>query len=179
VRIWGQRGRSPFRNRTGRCTVRELHRSFVGSRSLCARLRFLRMTTGNSRFLTGLSARFGMTSLFGRRRLASAAEAGLHFLRRFAARLKAAPFQNTVLCGTAEAVPFPVKVKIKIKVKGVGHGRIWGQTGRSPFRKSHPSVSCTNAWVLRRESLALRATPLPQDDNKTAGSSPGFQPDSE
>jgi len=78
------------------------------------------MTTENSRFLTGLSARFGMTSPFGQRRFASAAEAGLHFLRRFAARLKAAPFQNTVLCGTAEAVPFPVKVKIEINVKSVG-----------------------------------------------------------
>ena len=61
-----------------------------------------------------------MTSPFGRKRFASVAEAGLHFLRRFAARLKAAPFQNTVLCGTAEAVPFPVKVKIRINVKGVG-----------------------------------------------------------
>jgi hypothetical protein len=59
-----------------------------------------------------------MTSPFGRRRFASAAEAGLHFLRRFTARLKAAPFQNNVFCGTAEAVPFPVKVKIKINVKG-------------------------------------------------------------
>jgi hypothetical protein len=40
-------------------------RLFVGSRSLCARLRFPRMTSENpSRFLTGLSARFGMTSLF-------------------------------------------------------------------------------------------------------------------
>ena len=108
-----------FANRIRRCPV-QMHRSFVGSRSLCARLRFLRMTTGNSRFLTGLSAQFGMTSPFGRRRFASAAEAGLHFLRRFTARLKAAPFQNTVLCGTAEAVPFPVKVKIKINVKSVG-----------------------------------------------------------
>jgi hypothetical protein len=60
----GRTARSPFRGQIGRCAVREMHRSFVGSRPLCVRLRFLRMTTGNSRFLTGLSARFGMTSPF-------------------------------------------------------------------------------------------------------------------
>jgi hypothetical protein len=90
---------------------------------------------------------------FGRRRFASAAEAGLHFLRRFTARLKAAPFQNTVLCGTAEAVPFSVKVKIKINVNGVGQ-ECPTHTGRGARNiMGHP--------------------------RRTAGSSPGFQPDSE
>src|ERR1700733_3983124 len=39
LEIWGQTGRSPFS-----ATAGMLHRSFVGSRSLRVRLRFLRMT---------------------------------------------------------------------------------------------------------------------------------------
>ena len=95
-----------------------LHRPFVGSRPLCVRLRFLRMTT--------------------ERQLPQRVTPGSSLV-------------GALRHGLSRALPGPTR-------------------GRSSKAGSdlHRSLRLRSGQALRRKSPAMRATPLPQDDNGTS-----------